>query len=63
MFKLSIVEMKDAVTKWRITNGEGMTGRELELARAMFEEQRNSRAVSQINSVLRSQLLSRLGVK
>jgi hypothetical protein len=61
--KLTMVEMNDAVAKWTATRGDDMTGRELELARAYFQEHRNSRAVSRINAVLRMQLMSRLRMR
>ena len=61
--KLSVIEMNDAVAKWTATRGNGMTGKELELARAYFHKHRNSRAVSLVNGVLRTQLTSRLRAK
>lgn len=56
----STKEMGAAKWKWITTHGEGMTGRELELARALYETSDDSRTVRQINEVLRARLLARI---
>ena len=56
----SMKEMSAAKGKWITTQGEGMTGRELELARALYEAHGDRYAVRQINEVLRARLLARI---
>jgi hypothetical protein len=51
-------QMEHAVTKWKATSGNGMTNRELELARALFQERRNSRQVQRINDLLQVRILN-----
>lgn len=55
---LMVNELIAAAAKY--DNNEPMTSRELEEARAYFQEKRNSRKVKAINERLRRELLERL---
>jgi hypothetical protein len=49
-------DVVEAAEKWSATHGCGMSGKELELARAWFQLRKNGRQVRRINEVLLSRI-------
>ena len=54
----AVNEFKLAAAKWNATNGDGMTGKDLELARAWFQVRKDGRQVRRVNEVLRMRIAS-----